>query len=225
MQRSQYKEVWSELSATLASAKIHVAGSDDESVLAVLAAGTSSWLMKAVGISPSDVVLEIGCGIGRVGQVVAPCCQRWIGCDVSPNMLRFAADRLRQFSNVELVEISGHDLAPIANESVNVVYCTVVFMHLAQWDRYAYVKEAFRVLRPNGRIVVDNVNLCSDEGWAVFEAHRAIRPEKRPPHITECSTAAELEEYLKRAGFREMETFLEGTWVRVRAKKMRGAES
>ena len=37
---------------------------------------------------------------------------------------------------------------PIADSSIDVVYSTVVFMHLESWDRYAYVKEARRVLPP-----------------------------------------------------------------------------
>ena len=49
---------------------------------------------------------------------------------------------------MELVEISGYDLSGVADASVDVVYCTVVFMHLESWDRYNYISEAFRVLRP-----------------------------------------------------------------------------
>ena len=128
------------------------------------------------GLHPSDRVLEIGCGIGRVGAELAPVVREWIGCDVSPTMLDHAREELRAFSNVQLLEISGFDLAPVAARTVDVVYCTVVFMHLDEWDRYGYVQEAFRVLRPGGRIYVDNFNLLSEEGWAVFEAHAAIPP-------------------------------------------------
>jgi ubiquinone/menaquinone biosynthesis C-methylase UbiE len=70
---------------------------------------------------------------------------------------------------VELVEISGYDLSGVADASVDVVYCTVMFMHLESWDRYNYISEAFRALRAGGRIYVDNINLCSDGGWKVFE--------------------------------------------------------
>jgi len=51
---------------------------------------------------------------------------------------------------------------PIADRSIDFVYCTVVFMHLEQWDRYNYVEEAFRVLRRDGKFYVDSANLCSD---------------------------------------------------------------
>ena len=204
--RSDYKGVWSELSKTLASAKMHVSGTEDEATIETSGVGTSEFLLKKVGIDPSDVVLEIGCGIGRVGKCLAPRCRRWIGTDVSPHMLAFAAERLREFANVEFVELSGNDLRPIASNSIDLVYCTVVFMHLESWDRYAYVEEAFRVLRPGGKLYVDNVDLCSDGGWAIFETHRRFPIDQRPDHITVCSTPQELQEYLKRAGFEAIES-------------------
>lgn len=204
--RSDYKGVWTALSGSLSSAKMHVSGTEDEAVVEASGVGTSAFLLNNVGIAPTDVVLEIGCGIGRVGKHLAGRCRRWIGADVSPNMLKFAAERLRDFANVEFVELSGNDLRPIADNSIDVVYCTVVFMHLEGWDRYGYVEEAFRVLRPGGKLYVDNVNLCSDAGWAIFETHCKFPPSERPDHITVCSTPQELEEYLKRAGFEQIQT-------------------
>jgi ubiquinone/menaquinone biosynthesis C-methylase UbiE len=128
-------------------------------------------------------------------------------------MLSLAAERLRDLSNVELKEISGYDLKGVADASVDVVYCTVVFTHLEPWDQYGYVLEAFRVLRPNGRIYVDNIKLCSDGGWKVFEAHRAMLPAKRPPHMTENSTPQEIETYLRRAGFSNVRMRTSDDWV------------
>ncbi|HEY3602581.1 MAG TPA: class I SAM-dependent methyltransferase [Chthoniobacterales bacterium] len=217
--RSDYKGVWTALSETLSSAKMHVSGTEDEATIETSGVGTSEFLLKNVGIDPNDVVLEIGCGIGRVGKCLAPRCRRWIGADVSPRMLAFAAERLREFPNVEFVELSGNDLRPIADNSIDLVYCTVVFMHLESWDRYAYVEEAFRVLRPGGKLYVDNVDLCSDGGWAIFETHRRFPIDQRPDHITVCSTPQELQEYLKRAGFEAIESHAGGELISVWGRK------
>ena len=176
-----------------------------------------------MGIRKDDVVLEIGCGIGRVGKLVAPLCRKWIGCDVTSNMLLLAAERLRDLPNVELKEISGYDLRGVADASVDVVYCTVVFMHLESWDRYNYVLEAIRVLRPNGRIYVDNINLCSDGGWKVFETHRAFSPANRPPHMTQNSTPQEIQSYLKRAGFSDVRIRTDDDWIRASGIKRESA--
>ena len=132
--RSEYKKVWSALSTTEDQAKLHVIGVTEEAALQSTGEETLRFLQDSVGIRPDDVVLEIGCGIGRVGKVVAPLCRKWIGCDVASNMLALAAKRLMDLSNVELVEISGYNLSGVADASVDVVYCTVVFMHLESWD-------------------------------------------------------------------------------------------
>jgi len=213
--RSEYKEVWSALSTTEDQAKLHVIGVTDEAALQATGEETLRFLQDSVGIGKDDVVLEIGCGVGRVGKVVAPLCQRWIGCDVAANMLSLTAQRLKALSNVELVEISGYNLSGVADASVDVVYCTVVFMHLESWDRYNYISEAFRVLRAGGRIYVYNINLCSDGGWKVCETHRAFSPVNRPPHMTQNSTPQEIETYLKRAGFDDVRMRTDDDWIRA----------
>lgn len=222
--RWDYKTVWSDLSDTLARAKMHIAGTEDEGLLSKGGRMDADFLREKVGINPSDTVLEIGCGMGRVAAHLAPHCRLWIGCDVSPNMLKFARERLATFPNIELVETSGYDLAPIKSASIDIVYCIVVFMHLDEWERYGYVEEAYRVLRPGGRLCVSNLNLCSDKGWAVFEALRKIPPAERAPHISKCSPPAELQEYLKRACFEQIETNENREFVSVWGRKGRLVE-
>src|SRR5437763_16559369 len=217
--RSEYKKVWSGLSTTEDQAKLHIIGETEEKALRSTSEETLKILQESVGIRKDDVILEIGCGIGRVGKLVAPLCRKWIGCDVASNMLALAAKRLRGLDNLELKEISGYNLSGVADASVDVVYCTVVFMHLEPWDRYNYVLEAFRVLRPNGRIYVDNINLCSEGGWKVFETHRVWLPAKRPPHMTQNSTPQEIETYLKRAGFSDVQVRTDDDWVRASGVK------
>jgi ubiquinone/menaquinone biosynthesis C-methylase UbiE len=222
--RSEYKKVWSALSTTEDQAKLHVIGVTDEAALQSTGEETLRFLQGSVGIGKDDVVLEIGCGVGRVGKVVAPLCRKWIGCDVASNMLSLTAKRLKDLSNVELVELSGYDLSGVADASVDVVYCTVVFMHLESWDRYNYILEGFRVLRPNGRIYVDNINLCSDGGWKVFETHRTFSPANRPPQMTQNSTPQEIETYLRRAGFSNVRVRTDDDWIRVSGVKREGVQ-
>ena len=202
--RSQYKEVWNSISQTENDAKIHVSGYTDEELYLRTGQSTVEMLKSCVGIRKEDVVLEIGAGVGRVGALVAPLCQKWIGTDVSENMIKHIHRRLSGLPNIEAIVTNGFNLAPVSAESVDLVYCTVVFMHLEEWERYGYVEEGFRILRPGGRILVDNVNLVSGGGWKFFEEHRGIPPRERPAQISKTSTPQELETYLRRAGFIEI---------------------
>lgn len=203
--RGDYKTVWNSLSGSKADAYRHVSGYTDEDKFHLDGEDTVDILRETVGVRPDDVYLEIGCGVGRVGRVLSSFVKEWIGCDVSANMLRLAGRRLLGLPNIRLQEISGYDLHPIPDASVDVVYATVVFMHLEEWDRYNYVLEAMRVLKPGGRFYCDNVDLASPAGWAVFEESRSqFKPSQRPSQISKCSTKPEIEAYLTHAGFTDV---------------------
>jgi ubiquinone/menaquinone biosynthesis C-methylase UbiE len=217
---STYKSVWQSLALSPEGAAAYVSGYSDEEMMYATADDTLQILRDTVGIHDDDTVLEIGCGLGRVGRSLAPFVREWVGCDVSPEMLRIAARKLKGIENVRLVEVSGFDLSPIADASVDVVYCTVVFMHLDEWDRYTYCLEAWRVLRPGGRFYCDNANIASDEGWAMFEEVRRNFPaNKRPPQSSRCSSVPELETFLTRAGFIDCQVKTRPMWVYGWGKK------
>ncbi|MDP3073376.1 MAG: class I SAM-dependent methyltransferase [Opitutaceae bacterium] len=203
--RGDYKSVWNSLSGSKQDAYLVVSGYTDEDKFHADAEDTVDILRDTVGVQEGDIFLEIGCGVGRVGRVLSPFVRQWIGCDVSANMLRLAGRRLLGLPNVRLQEISGYDLRPIADASVDVVYTTVVFMHLEEWDRYNYVCEAMRVLKPGGRFYCDNVDLASPAGWAVFKESLSFKPGERPSQISKCSTHPEIETFLKHAGFADVQ--------------------
>lgn len=218
--RGEYRSTWDAAAASLEAAKVSIAGYSDEREFERTGKLTLAMLEETVGIGPEDVVLEIGAGIGRVGRHVAPRCRAWIATDASPRMLAYLEKRLADLSNVRAVPTSGYDLSPIASESVDVVYATVVFMHLDEWERYRYVAEGMRVLRPGGRMLVDNVNLASDEGWAFFlRTLEEYPPSERPPQISRSSTAEELRTYFSRAGFADIRERRDGLWLAVYGRK------
>jgi ubiquinone/menaquinone biosynthesis C-methylase UbiE len=155
-------------------------------------------------VGPDDVVLEIGCGIGRVGKLLSGECLHWFGADISGGMLAHAEKRLRERPNVSLVELATVGLQEFPRDAFDLVYCTIVFMHLFEWDRYRYVEEAYRVLRPGGSCYFDNFPLDSEHGWKVFTEGSRYPVERRPAHISMASTREELGIYLRKAGFTDV---------------------
>jgi SAM-dependent methyltransferase len=219
LNRSNYKSIWNAVSESEDSAKMAVSGYVDEELYKSTGEGTRNMLQQFVGISPDDIVLEIGAGVGRVGAFLAPICKEWIAVDVSENMLSHIKRRLNGLANVRTVATNGFDLREIPSQSVDVVYCTVVFMHLEEWDRYSYIREGFRILKPGGRMLVDNVDLTSDGGWAFFEEHCAIPPMERPAQISKTSTPQELETYFTRAGYTQIKQHRADLWLITYGKK------
>jgi ubiquinone/menaquinone biosynthesis C-methylase UbiE len=218
--RSDYKQTWERLAVSESDAKMYVASDVDERSFRQSAATTVATLDRLVGIRPTDEILEIGCGVGRVGAALAPRCARWIGADISGNMLRHARRRLAGATNVAFVELSGAGLREIPSATVDVVYCTVVFMHLLEWDRYAYIEEARRVLRPGGRLYADNVDIRSGLGWTIFSDAASYPPKERPSFIPMLSSGDELQTYAEPAGFHDVRVHRwDDAWVAVTGRR------
>lgn len=218
--RGEYKEVWNSGTDSVDHARLVIAGHLDDAMWRATAEATVRVLEETVGIRPDDEVLEIGCGIGRVGEVLAGRCRQWIGADVSEQMLGHLSRRLADRPNVRTVVLNGYDLRGVPSASVDVVYSTVVFPHLEDWERYRYVKEAMRVLRPGGRLLIDNYNILSDLGWQIFLSNEEYyHPRVRPPSVGRGSTPQELEAYLQRAGFQGIQTVSIDPCVYVWGKK------
>lgn len=211
--RTAYGQVWDTASQSLDAARISVCGTADDAEWHRSGESTASDVHVEASVSPTDTVLEIGCGAGRVGRYLAPRCATWIGADVSANMLRFAAESLKDLSNVQFFRLNGFDLTGVDAHSLDVVYSTGVFMHLDEWERYRYVADAHRVLRPGGRLYVDNFNLMTDEGWAIFSGLLKVDPSQRPANVSRHSTPQELETYLTRSGFEVVRVRTGGLWV------------
>ena len=203
--RGNYKDTWNAVSDNESSAKISVAGYTDESEFERTSQFTLQVLQDSVGVNAEDVILEIGCGVGRMARTLSPLCRHWIGADVSENMLEHARARTGDLANVNFQPLNGWDLYTIEDGSIDMVYCTVVFMHLDEWDRFNYICEAMRVLRPGGRLYVDNYNLLSREGWDFFMKNMLdYHPLQRPANISKSSTPQELCHFLAMAGFEDV---------------------
>ena len=199
--RSEYAKVWDAVSRHATEARISVAGFADDREWDRSGRSTADYVIRSLAITGDDRVLEIGCGAGRIGKHMAPRCKVWVGSDVSSNMLDLARADLAEIGNVEWVPLNGYDLHGIPSASIDAVYCSAVFMHLDEWDRFRYVKDALRVLRPGGRAFFDNYSLLGEAGWRFFEETSCLDVAVRPPNVSRASTPQELRCYMDRAGY------------------------
>jgi ubiquinone/menaquinone biosynthesis C-methylase UbiE len=211
--RSDYKSTWTNLSSDFDKAVRHVTGTATEEELLESGTYDAKRIIKHTHTIPNDEVLEIGCGVGRIGSEYANHCKTWTGADISPNMLEFASRRLQDKKNIILKELTGCDLSIFKDNSFDVIYCSVVFMHLDEWDRYHYVTEAYRTLKFGGRAYFDNFNLQTKEGWKTFLNHKEIPSNKRPSHISKSSTRNEFQAYFENSKFDIFDVVTDGQWV------------
>ena len=104
-----------------------------------------------VSIGPDDLVLDIGCGIGRLTRALASRSRGVLALDVSADMLAQAKEFNSHLENVTWLQGDGVSLAPVEPASVDAIVSFVVFQHIPDPAiTLGYVREMGRVLRPGG---------------------------------------------------------------------------
>jgi arsenite methyltransferase len=149
-------------------------------------------------LKPGQTVLDLGCGagldaflatraVGSTGQV--------IGVDMTPEMITKARQNKTKgdYSNVEF-RLGEIEHLPVADSSVDVVLSNCV-INLSP-DKPQVFREAFRVLRPGGRLAVSDIVTLQP----LPEALRGDW-ERYSSCISGAASVAEVTGYLKAAGF------------------------
>lgn len=219
-----YKTTWDAKSTTPTHAMLSVDGSANEERLRASGAYTARMVRAALDLKPVDRVLELGCGVGRIGRELAPLVAHWEGADISSNMLKVARERLGGFANVGLTELSRSDLKPIADASVDKAYSIAVFIHMDKEDFYLYLEDLARVLKPGGLLFFDTWNTLHPVGWRRFAVelnpYRGVAPaERKDVARNQFSNPEEVRTFLDHAGFDVVEMFSNSPWVQAIAMR------
>lgn len=152
-------------------------------------------------LKPGETVLDLGSGagfdcflaarnVGSQGKV--------IGIDMTAHMIRKAIRNAKQghYNNIDFYQAEIEHL-PFPAESVDVIISNCV-INLSQ-DKFQVFKEAYRVLKPGGRLAISDVMASSalpEEVLADLSLHSAC--------IAGVMHPDQLNQYLQDAGFRQI---------------------
>jgi ubiquinone/menaquinone biosynthesis C-methylase UbiE len=150
----------------------------------------TNWSLELMNVQQGDRILELGCGAGYAIKLILEkdLAEEIVGLDISPTIIRSARIRNKKAINekrAKLVQANLNKL-PFHNENFNRVFSiqTIYF-----WtDIAATLSEIFRVLKPEGVLILTFSDGKEDETW---EGIRGITEDQVIP-------------YMKNAGFRDV---------------------
>lgn len=111
-------------------------------------------IRATTGLKTFESVLDVGCGTGQSTRAISEFAERVVGIDVSAEMLSQAA----QAERIEYVQAPAEDI-PFGDCSFSLITVGLAF-HWFDQDRF--LREARRVLKDSGRLVIYNNGFLGD---------------------------------------------------------------
>lgn len=173
-------------------------------------------LANAAGIRTDDLVLDLCCGLGgpaRYQALTRRC--RVVGVDRHDGRIKGAADLTRRVNLARRVRFLRADAQalPFATESFDAVLSQEALLHLP--DKAKALAEAFRVLKPGGRLAFTDWIA----GGGLAEADRAMMWSGIAAHSVQ--TINQYLALLRAAGFGEVRVVnLSAFWVPVLKERL-----
>ena len=121
---------------------------------------TKSYMLENIVPDKNDVLLDFGCGVGRITYFFSPMVSKIFGIDSSEIMLEVAKAELKNYSNVEFEFMHGTKL-PYPTDFFNKIFSNWVLQHISTDDILKYLEEFKRVLKSNGKIYLFEQTMTS----------------------------------------------------------------
>ena len=125
-------------------------------------------------IDSSSIVLDVGCGIGRVMKFIAPHCKEIVGVDTSSLILRRAKRELNSFKNCHFYRDDFKRFEVFSENSFGLIYSFYTLQHMEKEDAYLCLRRMQSLLMPKGILYLQFPDFTADHYFSLFEEYALL---------------------------------------------------
>jgi SAM-dependent methyltransferase len=134
---------------------------------------------------PTDALLEIAPGRGRLTQYLLPQCKSYLGIDLAPTCIEACRQRFGAEAHARFATTTGTELSAADDASIEFAFSWDSLVHADAAVMTAYVAELARCLQPGGTAFLHHSNLL-----AFFDQSGQLAVDN--PHWRDPTVSAEL---------------------------------
>jgi len=163
--------------------------------------GLRRRLIDQMCVEPGERLLDVGCGTGTllIAVKAAQPDAEVVGVDPDPDILSIAREKASQAGVEVELEVGFADRLPHGDGTFDRVVSTLAYHHLTRREKQDALAEAFRVLKPGGRLHI--LDLCRPRGILM----RALTLPMARDERTADNRAGLVSRFIVEAGFSESE--------------------
>jgi ubiquinone/menaquinone biosynthesis C-methylase UbiE len=155
-------------------------------------------IVQSEGLSAGMRIVDLGCGSGRLASVLHERLDvAYLGIDIVEALLDYARRKAPRFT----FRLHKQFSIPAPDGAADMVSAFSLFTHLLHAESFIYIQEAFRVLKPGGKLVFSFLEFAEPRHWDIFIATRDATASDTLPHLNTFMERNAIEVWAQRIGF------------------------
>ncbi len=124
------------------------------------------YILKKFGLEDGMCIYDLACGSGQTAQALKRFEWRGVykGADIIEELIDFARSKQPDYEFFLHFDFSINS----QDESLDMVFSWILFTHLLPEESFAYIRDAYRALKPGARLIFSFLELDQEKHWNVF---------------------------------------------------------